>query len=298
MGARDDQRRQPRFPATCRVQVRDRFTAWPCETADIGPRGCHVITPRSLTVGALLKLSVTSERLKTQLDVAGQVVWTAKRLPFRAGISFTGATSVTNPAKWFDALVAAEVGEVARSGASTAALDAVSVYLGPPPIRGSLEAAAADVVRAVGDGATLGELLSRDAESVRALLVAGRLTLSRAAAVAPTRWSDALARKLAPRNTEPAPPAEVVVRPPEFEMIVVEPDELSPNVLRLVEVAVDALIDGNVPVAERLLRRAQSVVPGDPMSRLILRRLAARQGAPRRRAVSGITALDGDVEAS
>ena len=295
MAVRDDQRRQPRFPATCRVQIRDRFTTWSCETADIGPRGCHVVTPRSLTVGALLKLSVTSERLKTQLDVAGQVVWTAKRLPFRAGISFTGATSATNPAKWFEALVAAEIAEAARSGAS-AALAGVTLYLGPPPASGSLQPSAAAVIRSVGDGAALGQILTCDAESVRALLAAGRLTLSRAAAVPAARWIDALSRDA---SREVAPLAEVESLPRrEFEMVVVEPDELSPNLLRLVEVAVDALIDGNVQAAERLLRRAQSVVPGDPTSRLILRRLAARQGAPRRRAGVGITTLDGDVEAS
>jgi PilZ domain len=294
---RDDQRRQPRLPSTCRVEIRDRFATWSCETVDIGPRGCLVISPRSLTVGALLKLSVASGRLETRLEVAGQVVWTEKRLPFRAGISFTGATSATNPTKWFDALVAAEIDEALRAGERPASLGGVSVYLGPPPVAGPLDPGEASVVRTVGEGVALAELLSRDPEPVRSLLARGRLTLARASAVAPARWTDALSRRLEkPRALEAGPAGREGLPPPEFELVVVEPEELSPNLARLLEVAVDALLEGNVDAAERLLRRAHAVAPGDATTKLLLRRIAAHQGPRERRAVVGM-ATDGDVEA-
>lgn len=299
MTAQDDRRRQPRLPSTCRAQIRDRFAAWTCETADIGPRGCLVITPRSLSVGALVKLSIAAERLESALEVAGQVVWTERRLPFRAGISFTGATSEMSPARWFDALVAAEIDEVLRSGGGVAALAGVHVYLGAPPALGPLRASEAELVRSVGEGAALKDVLDRDAEAVRSLLARGRLTLARAAAVAPARWADALSRKVEAPGERP-PPARLGESPPpsEFELVIAEPAELSPNLVRLLEGAVDALLYGDVSAAERFLRRAQAVAPGEVTSQLMLRRIAAQQGAQRRCVGAGNAPLGGDAEAS
>lgn len=302
MTVRDDQRRHPRLPSLCRVQIRDRFATWSCETVDVGPRGCLVLTPRGLTVGALLKLSISSERVEGPLDVAGQVVWTEKRPPFRAGVSFTGtgATSGASPARWFEALVAAEIGEAVRSGQRSAAFGKLNVYLGSPPALGPITAAEANVVCAVGEGAALADVLEADPESARALLARGSLTLARASAVAPARWANALSRKL----DEPRPQALVVTadaepaRPPEFELVVAEPDEMSPHLHRLLEFAVDALLEGNVSSAERFLRRAQAVAPGDFTSRLVLRRIGAQRGGNARLAEIALTRLDGDVEAS
>ncbi len=297
MTAQDERRRQPRLPSTCRAQIRDRFTAWTCETVDIGPRGCLLITPRSLTVGALVKLSIASERVESALEVAGQVVWTERRLPFRAGISFTGATSEMSPARWFDALVAAEIDEVLRSGDGVAALAGVHVYLGAPPALGPLRASEAELVRSVGDGAALKEVLDRDADTVRSLLARGRLTLARAAAVAPARWVDALSRRVEAPDERP-PTARVGESPSEFELVVAEPVELSPNLVRLLEGAVDALLYGDVSAAERFLRRAQAVAPGEVTSQLMLRRIAAQQGARRRCVGVENAPLGGDAEAS
>ncbi len=38
-----------------------------------------------------------------------------------------------------------------------------------------------------------------------------------------------------------------------FELAITVPDELSPNLARLLEFAVDALLGGDVPAAERFL---------------------------------------------
>ena len=281
------------------MQVRDRFTTWTCDTVDVGPRGCHVLTARSVTVGALLKLSISSPFVEAALDVAGQVVWTEKRPPFRAGVSFTGAISGGSPAKWFEALVAAQVEEAVRSGQRPAAFEKLSVYLGSPPPLGPVTAAEAQVVRAVADGAALGDVLQADSESVRSLLARGRLTLARASAVALARWADALSRSCGgPRPQLVVAAASHERPPPEFELVVAEPDEMSPHLLRLLEHAVDALLDGNVSSAERFLRRAQAIAPGDATSRLLLRRMGARQGGEARRAAMMLARLDGDAEAS
>ncbi len=109
---RDDElRRFPRVRSRCRVEIRDRFGVWIAETEDVGPRGCRIVTSRVQTVGALLRLTLASDRVGTVLDVAGQVVWARPEQPAHAGISFTGAVGspgAAAPAAWYEALAAAE----------------------------------------------------------------------------------------------------------------------------------------------------------------------------------------------
>jgi hypothetical protein len=170
------------------------------------------VTSRPLKVGALLKLRIASERLESDLEAAGQVVWTQAGSPFRAGICFTGATSGMSAAKWFERLMAAEL---------------------------SRKAAEVHIAANAGDGDRC-----TDREDP---------VLSIAAAV---------------EHAEELPA-------PDFELVIAGPDELTPHLSRLLEFAIDALLAGNVSAAERFLRRAQAVAPGDVTSKLILRRIAA-----------------------
>ncbi len=107
----DESRRSPRLLTRCRVRIRDRSGVWDGETEDLGPRGCRIVTPRPQTVGALVGLTLASERVAEVLEVTGQIVWTRLERPPRAGVSFAGGTSTPGavaPAAWFEALAAAE----------------------------------------------------------------------------------------------------------------------------------------------------------------------------------------------
>jgi hypothetical protein len=293
-----DQRRQPRLLSTCRVEIRDRFTSWSCETANVGPRGCLLVTPRWLTVGSLLKLRITSERLEQPLEVAGQVVWTQKDIPFRAGVSFTGATAGTSPAKWFDGLTGAIIEEILRTGERAAAFGDSKIYLGSPPAFGPLEPDELEVVRVVAGGAPLSDVLDRDPAAVRSLLTRGRLTLARAEAVAPARWANALSR-------EPARIAAGVAGSrlegrelPELVVEVGDPDGPSPELSRLLECAVDAILDGDVPAAERFLRDARDIAPEDATAELLLTRIGLRRSGRVRRGFLELATSADDAEAS
>jgi hypothetical protein len=112
-------RRFPRLLARCRVRLRDRFGVWDAETEDLGPRGCRIIGSRAQTLGALVSLTLESERVAGALEVAGQVVWARTEKPARAGISFAGggsAPGAPTPAAWFETMLAAEH-EARREGA-------------------------------------------------------------------------------------------------------------------------------------------------------------------------------------
>jgi PilZ domain len=294
LSVRAEQRRQPRLLSTCRVEIGDRFTTWSCETVNIGPRGCLLITPRWLTVGALLTLRIASDRLERVLEVAGQVVWTEKGVPCRAGVTFTGSTSGTSPTKWFDSLTVAEIEAALRAGERTAAFGDVKVYLGPPPAFGRLDRAEIEVVRLIGTAAPLAEVLERAPGAVRSLLARGRLTLARIEAVDPGRWTDALSREPAPAMTHEADRLpDDRCRSPEFEMEITGPEGLS----RVLERAVDALLDGDVRAAEGFLRKVRAIAPEDSTAALILRRIGARSGRARRGPL-GRAASGGDAEAS
>jgi PilZ domain len=108
-----ESRRFPRLQARCRVRIRDRFGVWDAETEDVGPRGCRIVTSRPQTVGALVSLTLESDRVPGALEVAGQVAWTQADRPSRAGISFTGSASApaaVAPSVWFECMAAAERG--------------------------------------------------------------------------------------------------------------------------------------------------------------------------------------------
>lgn len=75
----------------------------------MSPRGCRVVTERPLAVGALVRLTLSAERLAEPLVLAGQVVWAEPGRPARAGISFAGTgTMRPTPEEWVRSLESVE----------------------------------------------------------------------------------------------------------------------------------------------------------------------------------------------
>jgi hypothetical protein len=121
------------------------------------------VTPRALTVGALVRLIVSSDRMSDPLVVVGQVVWVVNGHPSRAGVSFAGAPGNGPPTSaWV------------RSLRDAQEAPAIEIVVAPP-----------EVV-----DATPAELLPRLLERARELAGAGAtgaasVLLDRAAALAP-----------------------------------------------------------------------------------------------------------------
>jgi len=192
----EEHRRHPRLPVACRVELHDRFTKWSCETMDVGPRGCRIVTSRAPVVGALLRLGIASERVPDPLEVSGQVAWVLKGPKARVGISFLGRGigERAGPVEWFFGLVGAEIAEAAGRGEVGPPLGGLMVYLGAPPPSEVHAPEEREVIGRVGEGIRLAELVARSASgAVEALMRRGWLTLARANAVPPERWLPALA---------------------------------------------------------------------------------------------------------
>jgi len=100
-----DQRRAPRIAAACNVEIDDRFGAWSAVTEDVGLRGCRIVSARAPRLGALVQLTLRSERLAAPLRMAGQAVWARDG---RVGIAFVGTLAgAVTPAVWLRELAAA-----------------------------------------------------------------------------------------------------------------------------------------------------------------------------------------------
>jgi hypothetical protein len=194
----EEHRRHPRISLACRVELHDRFATWSCETADIGPRGCQIVTARAPVLGALLGLGIVSDRMPNPLEVAGQVSWVQKAPAARAGISFLGSKvgARAGPADWFLELLGAELAAAAERGEVGPPLAELVVYLGTPSSSEVRAPEERDVLARVGNGVRLADLAARSTSgAVEALLRKGWLTLARASAVAPERWLHALTRR-------------------------------------------------------------------------------------------------------
>jgi hypothetical protein len=134
--AHADQRRAPRLPAACRVEIDDRFGAWSAVTEDVGVRGCRIVSSRAPRLGALVQLTLRSERLVAPLRMAGQAVWARDG---RIGISFVGPLSgAVSPASWIRELAAVLEDGAAAPRAAGAEPRPAAIRLGtgrerPPP---------------------------------------------------------------------------------------------------------------------------------------------------------------------
>jgi hypothetical protein len=135
------------------VEIDDRFGAWSAVTEDVGVRGCRIVSSRAPRLGALVQLTLRSERLVAPLRMAGQAVWARDG---RIGISFVGPLSGTvSPATWIRELAAvledaALAPMAAPAGAAGAAPRPAAIPLGTGRERNG--ATPAPLARAGGDG--------------------------------------------------------------------------------------------------------------------------------------------------
>ena len=170
-------------------------------TLDFGPQGCQLFAPRPYHRGEPVKLVLSSERLEEELAVTGTVAWAANKEPWHLGVAFDAAC-LHAASRWFDLLAAAYPG-LADYGASPRELElAATLRLGPvPTVPPELGAADAALLREVGDGVTVAELLRRQdtaspaaAGPIFALLGRGLITLDPAGVSAAGEWAPILAR--------------------------------------------------------------------------------------------------------
>ena len=283
----EDQRHHPRLPVACRVELHDRFATWAGETADVGPRGCQLLTSRAPAVGALVELAIASEQAPAPLEVVGQVTWVLPGPSTRAGISFLGRIEGkrAGPVEWFFGILGQGLARAACGEASSPLAD-LMVYLGAPPALEVLAPADRKLFCCfVGEGVRLVDLADIcPSEVAMALLRRGWLTLVRSSAVAPERWLLALARVAGSGSCVPigrmsggfakAPPTG-------FEGISEQarPTELNAIARGFIDRAVDALLERDLFLADQLMRRALAAAPGDAAVSAILRRIGARSVA-------------------
>jgi hypothetical protein len=142
-----EQRRTARLPTRCRVWFRDRFGAWEGETEDMSSRGCRIVSQRPLKVGALVMLTVSSDRLGEPLVLAGQVIWAVPGPPARSGIAFAGTgPEGPGPHAWVSTLEAVQLGlDSAAPGVTLVPQQApdLEVLVAPPEPEDSTPAALA-----------------------------------------------------------------------------------------------------------------------------------------------------------
>jgi len=195
----ENPRKAPRARLRCRVRASSGSARFEAVTEDLGPIGCQLVAPCQLAPGSPVALVVHADGLTTPLEVVGVVAWSSAREPWRFGVAFEDEEHPA-AAAFFAALAAAHPGlsDWQRVPARIP-LDA-TVWLAPPPRRvvdfGPDEVA---VLRAVGSGATVFELLARlrdrGTAGQRAFfsLLAGRhVTLLRGGAVPVANWSSLL----------------------------------------------------------------------------------------------------------
>lgn len=217
-------RRAPRAPARCRAKVICTEGVLDADTEDIGSHGAQVISPRRVNKGEPLKLAFSNDRLPDQLKLTGRVAWASAQPPYRLGVAFDAA-GLADATHWFERLVAAHPDiRLVRRLPERIPLDAM-LYLGAPPrFVVDFTREEGTLLRGVGSGASVGELLSRFHDERRvmeralfSLLAHQHLTLSRGASVHPEAWRRILSEleaTLAIEELKPAPPQESWWRPP------------------------------------------------------------------------------------
>jgi hypothetical protein len=266
-------RRAPRLRVCCPVRVTSGTRTWPAHTEDVGPRGCQLVSPTPLEVGADVQL-VVSSTASADLSVPGEVVWATPHAPFRLGVAFAprhaGATS-----RWFDDLVRAGAGPRADRYVPAIPADA-TVYLGAPPrFCPDFTPEEAAVVLAVGAGLRAGELRerfaatwSRTRHALFSLAARNLVTTSRTEAVPAARW-----RPFQEHLTALAAEWERLVAP-------AAPQPRPPDAQALYEDALVLVANGRVSSAIQALRAGLAIAPGDADIAAALFRVAwGRTGA-------------------
>ncbi len=188
-------RRAPRAPARCRTAVVSSTGSFEAETEDIGARGCQVVSPKGVKKGDAVRLTIANDKVPEPLRVAGRIAWVSAHYPWRVGVAFDDAALPAATA-WCERLVAAYPGlRPAQRVPERIALEAM-VYLGPPPrFLVDFSADEAALLRAIGSGARVDELMAclhaRGSAAERALfslIARGAVTLVRGQAVHADSW--------------------------------------------------------------------------------------------------------------
>lgn len=159
----ENPRQSPRAPVRCDARIALRQGGfWISPTRDYGPRGCQVLAPSALEPGARLFVELLNERVDGPVELAGRVAWTAREEPWRTGIAFD-AGSLPAARTFFDLLVAAYPGvDTYGRAPDRVSADAPLAPVAPPPeLEPRLSPDEAEVLRAIGAGATAGELRER-----------------------------------------------------------------------------------------------------------------------------------------
>lgn len=71
----DELRRTQRFRACCRVDVRQRYSAWSAVTEELSVRGCRLLTRQLPRLGATLDMTLSTDLFSGDLETQGEVVW-------------------------------------------------------------------------------------------------------------------------------------------------------------------------------------------------------------------------------
>lgn len=126
-----DPRRSARLPARCPVLVRHRFSRWRAESEDLGPRGCQLVTPRLVTAGRDVRLTIDIPELGRAVEGMATVIWSRAVAPSRLGMRFAADEA---DRRWFESLLAAdaELAAAARRRPATMPWRA-RLYFGAPP---------------------------------------------------------------------------------------------------------------------------------------------------------------------
>jgi PilZ domain-containing protein len=236
-------RRTPRVPIRLRVDVVQDGDAWHAETADLGPGGCLVVSPRPLVPRAALRLVLRSAAVPEVLAVSASVAWTAGG---RGGVAFAPSQpwAAVAPAAWFRKLLNAmpALAVEAPRVPDRVELDAAVFLRRPPAELPPLSRDELALVGAVENGVRLQPLFTRAglageraSRALFGLLQKRVLTFALGDAGEAWRWRALLSRgavKVASAAASPAAtPLPSIVRQRQAPVVEPTPVRLPPPVL-------------------------------------------------------------------
>ncbi len=250
-------RRAPRVPARLRVEVLHRGVDFRAETADVGPKGCLVVSPRPLDPGAWVRLMLEADRLPEKLRVTGRVAWATQPGCERAGVAFAEMQVERNqdPFAWFERLMRASPGlvPVARHVPDRLPLDTPLYLLPPPRFIVDFSRAELGFIAGMRNGSTVEQVLERlaperksEGRLIFGLLARRVLSLSPREACHPEAWRPMLEQAGVFSGLETGDEPEEIVRLADYA---VEPDP--EERVRLADLAVEPDLASPRPPADR-----------------------------------------------
>jgi hypothetical protein len=188
-------RRAPRAPARCRAALVTGGAAFEAETEDVGVYGCQVVSPKGVLEGHPVRLVIANEKDEDALEVGGRIAWVSAHDPWRVGIAFDEG-AVPRTAAWLERLLDARPELRTPKRVPDRIPTSAMVYLGAPPrFLVDFNADEAALLRAIGSGAPVYELMARFGgragamkHALFSLLVRSAVTLVRGRAVHPRSW--------------------------------------------------------------------------------------------------------------